>query len=86
MSVTWIIENYAKENSFKELIESVKRVGYPLIEINKDYKKELLYDLNKSTDKVWDLDSTSVYSLEVVEPKCVIVNGSKKCVSWFDRI
>ena len=39
---TWIIENYTKEKSFLELVQSIKSSGFPLIEIRDDYTKDLL--------------------------------------------
>lgn len=44
--ITWIIENYSKENSYAELIESVRKENYPLIEIKGDYKKNDLDNIS----------------------------------------
>lgn len=46
MNITWIIENFSKEQSFKELTDAVESLGYPLIKIDGDYKKEILSPLN----------------------------------------
>lgn len=77
MNVTWIIENFSKEPSFKELTAAVEKLGYPLIKIDGDYKKEILNDLNK-THKVFDLISGAYEPITVYQPNCIIVNGTIK--------
>jgi len=42
MKCTWIVENFVKEQSFKGLIEAVKSLNYPLLEIKGDYTKSTL--------------------------------------------
>ena len=42
MKCFWIVENFVKEPSYKGLIEAVKTLGYPLLEITGDYKKDML--------------------------------------------
>jgi len=44
MKVLWIIENIAKEESYRQLSEAVKAAGNPLIELNGDYTKDLIND------------------------------------------
>lgn len=46
MKVFWIVENFVKEPSFKGLIEAVKTLDYPLLEITGDYTKEMLSKVN----------------------------------------
>lgn len=70
MKITWVVENFVKEKSYRELQEAVKKAGYPLIEINGDYSKSILQSLNSDFDSS-DLDWTG-------EGKCVIANGSIK--------
>ena len=48
MGVTWIIENFAKEQSFAELTSAVEKLGYPLIKINGDYHHNILANLKSS--------------------------------------
>ena len=62
MKVTWVIENINKESSYLELAAAVKKLNYPLIEVNGDYKKEILKDLN-------------LYYTPA-DCRCVIFNGS----------
>jgi len=42
MKTTWIVENFVKEKSFRELQLAIQELGYPLIEINGDYSRKLL--------------------------------------------
>jgi hypothetical protein len=69
MKVTWIIENYSKENSFKELTEAIEELGYPLIKINGDYKKEMLRPVKALHD-----ENNHALPFET----CVIANGTIK--------
>lgn len=62
MNTTWIIENIAKEESYKGLTEAVEALGYPLIKINGDYSKNLLSGLNEFYTPA--------------DRNCVIVNAS----------
>lgn len=63
MKVNWIIENYSKENSFKELTEAVESLGYPLIKIGKeDYTKKVLSPFLDCQDY----------------KHCIVVNGTIK--------
>ena len=41
----WIIENFVKEKSFKELADAVKSAGFPLLELNGDYQRKMLDDV-----------------------------------------
>lgn len=66
MKVNWVIENITKENSYIELAAAVKKLGYPLLEINKDYNKEILKDLNYPKK----------YTCNGPDKQCVIFNGS----------
>lgn len=79
--VTWIIENYSKEKSFVELTAAVEKLGYPLVKIQGDYNKEILYNLNK-TEKTVLFGDTSLGPFsqlsEFYQPNCVIVNGTIK--------
>lgn len=70
MKVNWVIEDYAKDNSFRELQEAVEKAGHHLIKINGDYDKNIFKELNANTDSS-DLDRTGEYS-------CVVFNGSIK--------
>ena len=66
MKCTWVIENFVKEKSFRELQLAVQKLGYPLIEINGDYSRDVLAPL---------------YNEQPNLPKhCAIVNGSIKMV------
>jgi len=42
MKCFWIVENFVKEPSFKGLTEAIKELGYPLLEINGDYSRDML--------------------------------------------
>lgn len=42
MKAHWIVENFVKEPSFKELTAAIKKLGYPLTEINGDYTREMI--------------------------------------------
>ena len=42
MAAHWIVENFVKESSFKELTAAIKALGYPLTEINGDYTKNMI--------------------------------------------
>lgn len=42
MNVTWVIENFTKEESYKQLLESVKNAGHDLISVN-----ETIYNLSQ---------------------------------------
>jgi len=42
MKCFWIIENFVKEPSYKGLIDAAQALGYPLLSITGDYKKEML--------------------------------------------
>lgn len=48
MNVTWIIENYTKEQSFRELTEAVEKLGYPLLKIDGDYTHSMLANFKSS--------------------------------------
>lgn len=67
MRATWIIENFVKENSFKELSDAVKKLEFPLIEVNGDFNREKFHAQLK---QLW---SSGAYS-----EQCVMVNGSIK--------
>lgn len=74
MEVTWIIENFSKENSFKELTASVKKLGYPLIEINKDYTKDIIEPLKNGMIGFYDPPRN-----------CVVLNGTIKMVKLIQK-
>lgn len=42
MKAHWIVENFVKEPSFKELTAAIKELGYPLTEINGDYTRDMV--------------------------------------------
>ena len=42
MKTFWIVENFVKDPSFKGLIEAVKMLNYPLLEIGGDYTNDML--------------------------------------------
>lgn len=42
MKAHWIVENFVKEPSFKELSVALKELGYPLTEINGDYTRDMI--------------------------------------------
>ena len=42
--MNWIIENITGEESFKQLSEAVEKLGYPLLNLRGDYKRELIAD------------------------------------------
>lgn len=67
MKVEWIIENIAKEQSYTELAKSVKKLGFDLLELNGDYKKELLEKYNSYCLEPFN---------EGYSRNCVIFNGS----------
>lgn len=46
MNVTWVVENIAKEQSFRELAEAVEKAGYPLVKLNGDYRPGLVQHLD----------------------------------------
>lgn len=67
----WIVENFVKENSFRELSAALKELEYPLIEINSDYSPKILREnLN--------LSYVSQAGVAVYDKNCVVVNGSIK--------
>jgi len=43
--VTWVIENIAKESSYIELSDAVKRAGLPIIDLRGDFRYELIIGL-----------------------------------------
>ncbi len=69
MKVNWIIENFAKEKSFAELIKAVEELGYPLVKIQGDYTKDLVKSLKNGLVAEYDFPRN-----------CVIVNGTIKMV------
>ena len=71
MKTCWIVENYAKEPSFKELTAALKELEYPLIEINGDYYSK---SLREKLKLLW----TSEAGIPVYDNQCVMVNGSIK--------
>jgi len=71
MKPYWIIENFVKEPSFKELSAAAKELNYPFLEINGDYSPTLL----RETLKFLYLSEAKV---PVYDNQCVIVNGSIK--------
>jgi hypothetical protein len=71
MKVQWIIENFSKEKSFLELIKAVEELGYPLIKIQGDYKKEILNPFNRYIHDPYG--EGSHYSKH-----CVVFNGTIK--------
>lgn len=71
MKVNWIIENFTKENSFKELSEAVEKLGYPLLKINSDYKKKDVSEFLKSY-------YSEVLDINIYQNACVIANGTIK--------
>lgn len=42
MKAHWIVENFVKEPSFKGLTEAIKELGYPLTELNGDYRRDMV--------------------------------------------
>jgi len=42
MKTHWIVENFVKEPSFKELTAAIKELGYSLTEINGDYQRDMV--------------------------------------------
>lgn len=77
MIVNWVIENFSKENSFKELTEAVESLGFPLIKINGDYSKDILASLNKF-DKGYEVGETTTNPVKIYNKNCVVVNGTIK--------
>ena len=49
MKTTWIVENFVKEKSFRELQLAIQELGYPLIEINGDYSKKMLESVTEGS-------------------------------------
>lgn len=47
MKPIWIVENFVKEKSFRELQLAIMKLGYPLIEINGDYEKKMLESIKE---------------------------------------
>lgn len=45
MKTQWIVENFVKEPSFKELSEAIKKLDYPFIPIEGDYRRDMLAGL-----------------------------------------
>ena len=71
LKCTWIVENFVKEPSFKELAVAIKKLGHPFIPINGDYSKQTLREqLNPLL--------VSVSDIAVYDNLCVVANGSIK--------
>jgi hypothetical protein len=73
MQPTWIIENFTKEKSFLELTNAVEELGYPLIKIQGDYRREILNNLNKTISGVFSQKED-----RALNNKCIIANGTIK--------
>lgn len=73
MRATWIIENFVKEPSYKALSDAVKKLEYPLIELNGDYSVKLLRESDK-LKSLWE----AVGGFGVYDNQCVVINGSIK--------
>lgn len=69
MEVTWIVENFTKEESFKQLSEAAETLGYPLIRIESDYNKEII---RSKFPHYLNVNGDAFYH----PPQCVVVNGS----------
>lgn len=67
MKPTWIVENFVKEPSFKELTAAAKELGYPLIELNGDFSREIFH--KKLVEANILISSTF---------SCMVANGSLK--------
>jgi hypothetical protein len=67
MKPTWIVENFVKEPSFKELTAAAKELGYPLIELNGDFSGKILRQKLAEANIL----ISSTFS-------CMVANGSLK--------
>lgn len=78
--VTWVVENFAKEKSFTELVKAVEELGYPLIKIDGDYEKKIFNDLNNkpSSHYIGDFTYEQTQNLIKQDRKCVVLNGTIK--------
>ncbi len=73
MKTTWVIENFVKEPSYKALQEAVRKLEYPLIELNGDYSPKILRESDK-LKLLWE----AVGGFGVYDNQCVVINGSIK--------
>lgn len=71
MKTTWVVENFVKEPSFKELTAAAKELGYPVVEINGDYSNDVL---RKHLKVLY----VSEAGIPVYDNQCVMINGSIK--------
>ena len=72
MKTTWIVENFVKEQSFKELTVAAEELGYPVIELNGDFSKEIL------RKKMVEAKIIVNVSGGQYESNCCVANGSIK--------
>lgn len=79
MKAHWVIENFVKEKSFRELQLAVKALGYPLIELNEGFTKDMLRPLGVPT--IYEDGHSEL------PKRCVIANGSIKMVKMiYDQL
>ena len=80
MKTTWVVENFVKEPSFKELIAAAKELGYPVVEINGDYTNDVMRKHLKQCPH-------STAKSPIYDKQCVMINGSiKMCKIMADEL
>ncbi|HOT88261.1 MAG TPA: hypothetical protein PLC59_00515 [Bacteroidales bacterium] len=71
MKTTWIIENFEKDPSYRELIVAAKELGYPVVEINGNYTNEIIRKHLKQSSHF--IEKSAVY-----DKQCVMITGTIK--------
>jgi len=78
MRPTWIVENFVKEPSFKELTDAAKELGYPLIELNGDFSKEIFHKKLVEANILAPGSNRLQCEFGGEDNACMVANGSLK--------
>ena len=78
MKPTWIVENFVKESSFRELTAAAKELGYPLIELNSDFSRSILYKKLEEANILAPGSNHKACEFGVEDNTCIVANGSLK--------
>jgi hypothetical protein len=78
MKPTWIVENFVKEPSFKELTAAAKELGYPLIELNGDFSRDIFRQKMVEANILTAGSSHFQCEFGGEDNRCMVANGSLK--------
>jgi hypothetical protein len=84
MNVTWVVENYSQDSSFKEMAEAVEKQGFSLIDIDGNYSVNRFGTLRRGHNKRCVISNGSISMIKTLQ-KDLGANCSPIAYSTFER-